>query len=191
MVKQDGEWFGYSYEWNDEQTEGVLVENAGKERNFEIRDTQAAGGVRQQTWHYPSRTECMVCHSRAANWVLGLTAMQMNKIHQYGTVADESVADNQLRVLEHLGLLKVNWFQEARDNILEEALARGLTDKEAALYVDKLCATRGQRGPVGSSLLTRAADKYRALVGNKTGKGEGENTFETVPVTKPSIGFAT
>ena len=61
-------------------------------------------GVRKQTWHYPSRAECMVCHSRAANWVLGLTELQMNKVHDYG-----KVRDNQLRTLEHLGVLRVSW----------------------------------------------------------------------------------
>ena len=52
----------------------------------------------------------MVCHSRAANWVLGLTEMQMNKIHDYGGVRDE-----QLRTLEHLGVFKVNWLDHVED----------------------------------------------------------------------------
>ena len=28
LTRQQGEWFGYSYHWNDEQTEGTLVESA-------------------------------------------------------------------------------------------------------------------------------------------------------------------
>ena len=52
----------------------------------------------------------MVCHSRAANWVLGLTEMQMNKIHDYGGVKDE-----QLRTLEHLGVFKVNWLDHVEE----------------------------------------------------------------------------
>ena len=53
-----------------------------------------ATGFREQVWHYPSRAECMVCHSRAANFVLGLSSLQMNKIHDYG-----GCSDNQLREL--------------------------------------------------------------------------------------------
>ena len=69
LTRQEGEWFGYSYVWNDEQTEGTLVEGKGRDREFAIKGKD---GPRKQTWHYPSRTECMVCHSRAANYVLGL-----------------------------------------------------------------------------------------------------------------------
>ena len=58
----------------------------GLDREYEIacRVARESGRPEQQTWHYPSRTECMVCHSRAANFVLGLTELQMNKDHDYG-----------------------------------------------------------------------------------------------------------
>ncbi|MFM8272887.1 MAG: hypothetical protein ACKODX_11205, partial [Gemmata sp.] len=68
-----------------------------------------AAGERKQQWHYPSRAECMVCHSRAANYVLGLCEVQMNRDHRY----PNGVTDNQLRTLEHLDLLNVNWLGEA------------------------------------------------------------------------------
>ena len=60
--------------------------------------------MRKQTWHFPSRAECMVCHSRAANFVLGLSTLQLNKDHDYG---GREAKANQLRVMEQLGLLKV------------------------------------------------------------------------------------
>ena len=162
LTRQGTEWFGYSYAWDDDQTEGALVEGKGRDRDFLIKVAQSEkypDGVRKQTWHYPSRTECMVCHSRAANWVLGLTEIQMNKVHNYG-----AVRDNQLRVLEHLGLLRVNWFEETRNNLRAEVLAKGMSDEEANRYVDKLCASRGQRAPVPSSLLTRPPEKYNKMV---------------------------
>ena len=106
LTKQDGQWQGYSYLWNDAQTDAELVPAAGVDRVYEVRDGGKPGGSRKQTWHYPARAECMVCHSRAANWVLGLTEMQMNKVHDYGGVRDE-----QLRTLEHLGVFRVNWLE--------------------------------------------------------------------------------
>lgn len=164
LTNQQGEWYGYSYRWNDEQTEGELVDDKGLDREFSIRLKQLSprfgeGDVRKQRWHYPSRTECMVCHSRAANYVLGLTEVQMNREHDYG-----GVRDNQLRVLEHLGVLRVNWMEETKTRIRQEAEAKGLTEKQINEHLDKLTATRSQREPMISSLLTVPPEKYRRLV---------------------------
>ena len=101
LTRQQGEWVGYSYIWNDEQTDATLVEAAGTDRVFTIQDPTVPTGSREQSWHYPSREECMECHSRAANYVLGLTTLQMNKVHNYG-----AVSDNQLRTLNHIGVFK-------------------------------------------------------------------------------------
>ncbi len=162
LTNQQGEWFGYSYQWNDEQTDGVLVEAKGLDREFAVRVKPTAdnpASVRKQTWHYPSRTECMVCHSRAANFVLGLTSLQMNKIHDYG-----GVRDNQLRVLEHLGVLRVNWMEETKNALRDEARGRGMTEKEINAHLDARTATRMQRESVPSTLLTFPPEKYRRLV---------------------------
>jgi uncharacterized repeat protein (TIGR03806 family) len=102
MTKQGGEWYGYSYLWNGDGTDATLVPAGGMDVNFKIATN--AGG-RDQPWHFPSRAECMVCHSRAANYTLGLCEVQFNKDHKY----PNGRTDNQLRVLENLGLLNVNW----------------------------------------------------------------------------------
>ena len=101
VVKQDDHWVGYTYLWNDEQTDATLVEANGLDKTYEIKDAAAPGGVRKQVWHYPSRKECMFCHSRAAGFVLGLKTHQMNRSQDYG-----AVSDNQLRTLNHVGLFK-------------------------------------------------------------------------------------
>ena len=99
--KQQNHWLGYTYLWNDEQTDAVLVDAGGLDLTFTIKDPVAPGGKQQQTWHVPSRNECMGCHSRAAGFVLGLNTLQMNKDHDYG-----DVVDNQLRTLNHIGLFQ-------------------------------------------------------------------------------------
>ncbi|MBY0460882.1 MAG: hypothetical protein K2V38_26480, partial [Gemmataceae bacterium] len=114
MTKQDGEWYGYSYVWNEAGTDATLVDAAGFDREFTIK---TAAGARKQAWHYPSRAECMVCHSRAANFVLGLCEIQMNKDHVYPT----GRTDNQLRVLEHVGLLDVKWASEVGGAVKDPA----------------------------------------------------------------------
>jgi glucose/arabinose dehydrogenase/mono/diheme cytochrome c family protein len=121
LTRQDGEWHGYSYAWGDDQADAELVEAAGRDRAYRVE--RPGGGAREQTWHYPSRAECMVCHSRAANWVLGLTELQMNKVHDYG-----GVKDDQLRTLEHVGVFRVSRLdhvEEARRRARDFAAAGG------------------------------------------------------------------
>ena len=75
------------------QTDAHLIRKEGEERKLRIRDAAAPGGSRQQTWHFVSRAECMVCHSRAANFVLGLSTLQMNRNEKYGpTTANQLTA---------------------------------------------------------------------------------------------------
>ncbi|MDX1945814.1 MAG: PQQ-dependent sugar dehydrogenase [Pirellulaceae bacterium] len=95
MTKQEGEWVGYSYRWNDEQTDAELVPAEGADADYDT------GGKTRQKWHFPSRVECMVCHSRAANFVLGLSELQLNREHDYG-----GVSENQIQLLARLGMLK-------------------------------------------------------------------------------------
>jgi len=101
LTRQGGEWAAYTYLWNDEQTDAELVDKEGLDHKLTIRDASAPGGERTRTWRYAARSECMGCHSRAANYVLGLNTLQMNKPHHY-----ESVTDNQMRTLNHVGFFK-------------------------------------------------------------------------------------
>jgi putative heme-binding domain-containing protein len=94
----DQYWHGYTYIWNDEQTDAVLLEDPqGRDSVLTIRDPKAPGGKRQLNWHFPSRTECTVCHNTAAKYILGLQTLQVNRAHG-------NTAANQLRTFEQLGL---------------------------------------------------------------------------------------
>ncbi len=79
MVRQQGEWAGYSYRWNEDQTDAELVSGAGDSDAFDVADPKAPGGRREQIWRFPSRAECLVCHSRAAGFVLGMADIQLNR----------------------------------------------------------------------------------------------------------------
>ena len=76
LTRQRGDWAGYSYLWNDLQDDALLVPRAGDELKSAAfaAHTDSPG-----TWRVPSRAECMSCHSRAANFVLGLSTVQFNR----------------------------------------------------------------------------------------------------------------
>jgi glucose/arabinose dehydrogenase len=166
LTFQDGKWAGYSYEWNDAQTDAVLLPAAGKDRPYTVADSSAPGGKRQQVWHYPSRAECLVCHSRAAHFVLGPSVLQMNRDHDYA-----GIVDNQLRALEHIGVFRVGsleYLREARrdtaparravEPLLGPGLRRYLEDRSAALEE----AVR--KDEVFTDHLPKPADRYPRLV---------------------------
>jgi uncharacterized repeat protein (TIGR03806 family) len=85
----DGGWAGYSYEWNDDQTDATLLPG-GK--------TKMING---QRYTIPSRTQCIQCHNDAAGYTLGLETLQMNRLYYYPTAGGWL---NQLTVYQHMGL---------------------------------------------------------------------------------------
>jgi len=94
------DWRGYTYEWNDDQTDAVLVEAEGKTRLVKTADRSAPDGYRQQAWRYPSRMECLRCHNPWSDYTLGFTISQLNQKRGFG-----DVVDNQIRTFRHIGLI--------------------------------------------------------------------------------------
>ena len=105
MVREQNEWVGYSYRWNQDGTDAQLVDASGTDVSYSILDANVAGGSRLQKWHYPSRAECMVCHSRAANYTLGLQTSQLNRIYPHESPY-YGHDENQLVAFERMGLFK-------------------------------------------------------------------------------------
>jgi uncharacterized repeat protein (TIGR03806 family) len=100
LTRQTMMWRGFSYRWNEQQTDAELVPDSGVDATYDIREGTGPS-KHSQTWRFPSRTECMICHTRAAGFVLGMNTLQMNRVHDYG-----KVADNQLRTLDHLDIFR-------------------------------------------------------------------------------------
>jgi hypothetical protein len=67
---------------------------------FTIQD---GGLVRTQVWHYPSRTECLTCHTPLAGYALGFNTAQLNRSHDY-----EGVTQNQIRAFSDAGYFSNN-----------------------------------------------------------------------------------
>ena len=87
--------YGITYRWGTSTTNAVLVPDEGLDEPFVIDD---GGTIRTQVWHYPGRSECLVCHQPGAGFALGFNTVQLNRDHNYGVVTD-----NQIRVLSNVG----------------------------------------------------------------------------------------
>ena len=96
-----GEWAGYTYIWNEAQTEATLAPAGGTDLEFSVQDPTAPGGKRQHRWHVASRTECYQCHNPWTGYRLAFTPAQLNKTHDY-----DGTQDKQLRTLKHIGIIR-------------------------------------------------------------------------------------
>ena len=92
MRHDDGGWAGYTYEWNAAGTDANRVVG-GK--------TKTINGVR---WIFPSESQCMQCHTRAAGFSLGVEHAQLNRDFRY---AETSAVVNQLATVDAVGQLAV------------------------------------------------------------------------------------
>ena len=102
----DQYWRGYTYKWNDEQTDAVLVDEKGLDVPLKIKTSD---GVVEQNYRIPSRAECTLCHTNAHKFALGVATMQMNRDHIYvkpgeDPIRDGSVVANQIDTLNHIGI---------------------------------------------------------------------------------------
>lgn len=133
----DQVWRGYTYVWNDDQTEAELLDVKGADRTFTIRDPAAEGGKRTQTWHFPSRAECTLCHTMPAKYVLGLNTLQMNRDHDYG-----GVVANQLDTLEHLGIFTAPLPDKPQDlpKLVDYREKKHSLDDRARSYLHSNCS---------------------------------------------------
>jgi uncharacterized repeat protein (TIGR03806 family) len=90
MHHTDGSWAGYSYQWNDAQTDATLVFGGA---------TKTWGA---QTWLYPSEANCLQCHTAAAGRSLGPETAQMNRNLTYpqtGRTANQITTLNGINTL--------------------------------------------------------------------------------------------
>jgi uncharacterized repeat protein (TIGR03806 family) len=127
MRHDDGGWGGYTYEWNEDGTDAVLLP-AAKLRALD--DTQ--------TWAYPSRNQCIQCHSKAAGGTLGFETAQLNRDGIYPTTNRIS---NQLATLDHIGMLAAPLEVAPADAPrLADPKSEELLEERARSYLHANCA---------------------------------------------------
>ncbi len=91
LMRHPGDgWAGYSYEWNEAQTDATLL-LGGKEENID-----------GQIWRFPSSGQCLVCHRSGAGVTLGLELAQLNDDFLYAITGRTA---NQLTTLDGTGFL--------------------------------------------------------------------------------------
>jgi hypothetical protein len=94
FVHMDDMWHGYSYQWNDAQTDAAIV------GEFGMNKTITTGGM-SHSWYFPARADCNECHNDTVGGSLGLDSRQLDRPYKYPS----GVTADQLATLEHIGVL--------------------------------------------------------------------------------------
>ena len=104
-------WQGYSYRWNEDQTDATLVPSEGDSIKLEITDAMHPDGKLNYEWRVSSRAECAVCHTPYQNYlsVLSFEEAQLNRERKFG-----DIVDNQLRALAHIKVLPESVWNESK-----------------------------------------------------------------------------
>ncbi len=126
-------WRGYTYVWNQQQTDAELLGNAQTVR-YQV---DSGDSVHPQDWYYPSQSDCMACHTQSARFVLGPRTRQLNR----AGVDEPSV--NQIDRFRHLNLFR-DPVPPASDQLDAYPNWRTATtapvDRMARAYLDANCA---------------------------------------------------
>jgi uncharacterized repeat protein (TIGR03806 family) len=128
--------YGVVYKWRPDGSDADLL-NASASENIPVKT--ADGVVHEQTWYYPSRQDCLTCHTAGAGGVLGVKTRQLNRSFIYPS----GVADNELRTWNHLQLFAPAFKDDEVPGFAALAAtddsARSLQDR-ARSYLDANCA---------------------------------------------------
>lgn len=128
-------WHVYSYAWNDDQTDAELVEREGRDRPYQMIDPET-GEVREQVWRYPSRFECMMCHTKSAGYLLGVKTAQLNRSGRLG-----HAGENQLDYLDRARLINLNSLESAfLPTLADPADERAPLEQRARSYLHVNCS---------------------------------------------------
>jgi uncharacterized repeat protein (TIGR03806 family) len=136
VVDGTGNGYGATYKWKGDNRDAELLATSLTEKI----DIRTAKGSRTQTWYYPSRADCLTCHTSSAKFVLGVKTRQLNRDF---TDPATGTSANQLHTWNTLGMFlsridesKIPTF--SRLAALDDAKA-GL-EHRARSYLDANCA---------------------------------------------------
>jgi len=126
MRHNNGDWAGYTYEWNAQGTDATRVVGG--------KSVQVAG----QTWLFPSEAQCLLCHTAAAGRSLGLETPQLNGSLTYAATGRTA---NQLHTLNTIGTLSPALTQPvAQLPVMPDPFGSGTLNERARAYLHINCS---------------------------------------------------
>ncbi|HJS06630.1 MAG TPA: PQQ-dependent sugar dehydrogenase, partial [Pirellulales bacterium] len=167
VVDGRGLGHGATYRWREDGSDAELLDEA---RTETVAYSARQGATSQNAkWSYPSRQDCLVCHTEAAGFVLGVNPRQLDREFDYGSGVGSK---NQLAEWSRLGMFDRPVDRAALSSHVKLA---ALDDQSASLehrvrsYLEANCAGCHRPGGVRAEFDARVItplDK-QGLIGGK------------------------
>ncbi|MCI0540927.1 MAG: PQQ-dependent sugar dehydrogenase [Verrucomicrobiales bacterium] len=149
---------GATYRWDSAGKAATVVPDQGLNETILLHDGEA---TRTQVWRYPSRSQCLQCHTKAAGYALGFNTVQLNRELSYG-----GTPQNQIEALSHAG-----YFSAPVTNRFTLSALADLTDSNVSIeyrvrsYLHANCVHCHQPTGPGRSLWDARITRPRDLAG--------------------------
>lgn len=159
-------WQGYSYAWDNDQSDATLVPAQGTNRT--VNAALADGKTERRTWDLPARSECLRCHNPWSGSALGFNTLQLNK------VIDSSTGKNQLDRLSRESVISQPVAHTKLPRLVDPSAPTAGLDTRARSYLHANCAHCHRDGAGGSVPLQVVFDldpKKQKLIGERPAHG--------------------
>lgn len=173
IVKTAGGAYGLSYRWRSDGSDADLVGASGLSEDLTITEN---GSSITQKWIYPSRADCLTCHTQDAGYALSFNTRQLNKNGDLGA--------DQLACLAASGFLD-STPAPSKSLPAHPALSDALVSRESRIrsYLEVNCAMchRGSASTVPGNFDARIdtptdlAEIINGILVNNL--GDGSNRF--------------
>ena len=150
LVRRSEDWAGFTYRWNESETDAVLV---GRRETENLLITGISDDITSVSYDYLSSTDCLACHNSTAGFALGAKTRQLNRDFVYSTLTD-----NQLRTYNHVDL-----FSTGIKRVSEYAAFNSIPN--AREYLDVNCSSCHRPGTNVGLALDLRVDTVEADMG--------------------------
>lgn len=146
LVRQPNGVYGFTYRWDPvTQANATLVGEDGLNETIEVT---VNGEKESRVWRYPSRSECLGCHTQEGGFILGFNTRQLNRKFDYG-----GTVQNQISALSAMGYLDPPVRETDPLPVLAHATNSNFSlEYRVRSYLDVNCAYCHQPGAPGQGL---------------------------------------
>ena len=161
---EQGQWRPYSYLWDDDGRDALLVSAIGADRLLEMSNQD--GGLVERTWPVGARTECRLCHNAASGSILGFVANQL---------VGQVDGNDQPTTLAAMGVLAESPPSATSSPLVNPHDTSQALDDRARSYLHANCSMCHHPG--GSAIVSFYLRRDMPLAKLNTNKGTGIGTF--------------